>query len=156
MSRISVRNFWLDIVPWYASLIDKDYLTCTRTFGWWGVVGVCTTRYFNFLTLNACAKYLFYSHYIHLSSYTRTITIDPPIVSTRSHEIVGRGNSCSPDQDSLRKGPTCSDTFASIQYVSARSADWTATFSPGPKEPQRLQPSIAEKGLQPSQVPQRK
>lgn len=73
-----------------------------------------------------------------------------------AYDQVGRGDGCPRDAVSFRKGPTYSDFFASVQYTSERPANWTATFGPGPKKPQRLQPSIAEKGHKPSHVPQRK
>lgn len=67
---------------------------------------------------------------------------------------VGRGSGCQRDRVSVRKGSASSDTFGRIQYASKRLTNWTPTFGPGPKNSQRLQSSIAEKGHQPSNVPQ--
>ena len=51
-----------------------------------------------------------------------------------AHDKVGR-KICPRDGGPLIKGSSC---FASSQYASKRLKDWTATFGPGPKKPQRL------------------
>ena len=68
----------------------------------------------------------------------------------------GRGNDCPRGASSVRKGPTCLDVFSGIQSSSERFTNQTPTSGLGPKKPQPLQPSIADKSHQPSHGPQRK
>lgn len=132
-------------------------------FGWWGISQHAFIRNFLHILLHTHPTVLTFPRLpIHATLSRSAYCLYNTLVAfsqTKIHlayDQVGQGDGCPRDAVSFRKGPTYSDFFASVQYTSERPANWTATFGPGPKKPQRLQPSIAEKGHKPSHVPQRK